>query len=634
MHEKEIELLKLLTVQNTWITSVSLSYSLHISIRSVKNYISIINNEYDLIQSSRNGFIIRDKEKALELINSQSSKAPQTTEERNKYILKKLLLSDEKFDLDELSDELFISRVTLNNEMSKLKLKLSEFELILKTKNNNVFIEGPDTNKKKMISELIYEDSKKSFISLDLIQSYLPNFDLSLIKMIIGNNLSRFHYFMDDFSLLNLVVHIAITMERSTYIDNEPIPRKKKIEINAHVQSIINQITQDIEDKYNLKFTEDDIYEFSLLIMTRVINEKYTDSNIEQKDIVGQPIIDLVNKIQKKTKETYNISLSNKDFKIRFSLHLRSLLIRMENGIKLKNSQMLIIKNSYPFIYDVSVFIADLIHQETSYLLSEDEIAYISLHIGVLIEERKAIKMKVKTVFLNPQYFFNRFDVVERCSQQFEDKMLVLGVASTEEELIKFEEAELVISTVPFTKYPNNEFIMIGYALSQSNQIHIDQILNKIIQNRHRQKIEHQLKTLLREDLFFTGKNFTNEKEAIHEICLILEQHQIVNNDFKTKLFEREAISSSAYSNIAMPHPLQMCANQSVIAVSLHPNSIQWGINQVNAIFMLAIHQDDRLFFKEIFDFITDSISDQNKLQMILKSKTYSEFIATLVSFK
>ena len=84
---------------------------------------------------------------------------------------------------------------------------------------------------------------------------------------------------------------------------------------------------------------------------------------------------------------------------------------------------------------------------------------------------------------------------------------------------------------------------------------------------------------------------------------------------------------------IAMPHPLEMCALNSAIAVSIHPNAITWNNNKVNIIFMLAINIRDSLFLKDIFDFIIEVISEEKKLKTILEVKTYDDFIATLVSF-
>ena len=123
-----------------------------------------------------------------------------------------------------------------------------------------------------------------------------------------------------------------------------------------------------------------------------------------------------------------------------------------------------------------------------------------------------------------------------------------------------------------------------------------------------------------------------DQNDAINVMADALKKQGVVDDSFKQKLFERERISSSAYMNIAM-HPLEMCAFNSAIAVSIHREAIPWNDNKVNIIFMLAINITDRLFLKDIFDFITEVIFEETKLKTLLEAKTCEEFIETLISF-
>lgn len=82
-----------------------------------------------------------------------------------------------------------------------------------------------------------------------------------------------------------------------------------------------------------------------------------------------------------------------------------------------------------------------------------------------------------------------------------------------------------------------------------------------------------------------------------------------------------------------MPHPLEMCSKKSVISVSIHQKPLQWQDNLVNIIFMLAINDEDRVIFKDIFDFITDTISDEDKLFSLIRVKTFDEFIKLIAIY-
>jgi lichenan operon transcriptional antiterminator len=639
MRDKELTILKFLSTQDSWVTSFSMSAFLDISVRTIKSYISNINSEIpNLIESSRKGYIVRNKKLLANVINSvKASCSPQTVEDRKKYILRKLLLETDMYDLDNLAIELFISPVTLTNELQKLRMELADFELTIKTKNNLAFIDGQETNKKKLISKLIYEDSKDSFLSIKMMQSYLPHFDLTIVKQIVSDKLRKHHYFMDDFSLLNLVLHIAITMERKliqkTVVEDAGTGNWESL-VNAHIQEMVVDITGQVEKQFGVEFVDGEIYDFALLIKTRAISDSINDINMDQlSEFVGEDIIRLVSLIQTRTKETYNITIMRQDFTVRFALHIKNLLIRLKHNIVLRNPQMLDIKNSYPFIYDVSVFIANIITQEKGYVLTENEISYIALHLGVLIEERKVIKHEVRAILVNPQYLIKSMDIVNRLSSVFENNLLITEIVSAQHELEAYSDYDLIITTTPFEVYPGKPYVQISAYLTNKDILSVSKKIEEVLKDRIKVKVKSKLEMMFKEELFFVGESFKNQNDAINVMADALEKQGIVDSSFKKKLFERERVSSSAYMNIAMPHPLEMCALNSAIAVSIHPNAITWNNNKVNIIFMLAINIRDSLFLKDIFDFIIEVISEEKKLKTILEVKTYDDFIATLVSF-
>ena len=638
LKSKELTILKFLSSQDGWVTSFSMSALLNISVRSIKSYISDINYQTPgLIESSRKGFFVSDKERLANVISEKKlPSAPQSSEDRKRYILRKLFLEEGQCNLDTLAGEMCISPITLVNELPKLKSELSDFDLVIKTKNNLISIEGPEINKKKLISKLIYEDSENSFLSIKLMQSYLPNYDLLAVKDIISDSLRSNHYFMDDFSLLNLVLHIAITMERkrlySVLTENGPI--KWKTLVSEKIHSIVTGLTGRIEKRFGIEFLQSEIYHFALLVMTRAVSDSVNDVNVDQlSEFVGDNVVKLMSLMQEKTKEAYNISIVNSDFTVRFSLHIKNLLVRLRHNIVLRNPQMLEIKNSYPFIYDVSVFIANIITQETGFILSEDEISYLALYLGVLIEERKVIKHEVRAVLVNPQYFLDSSDLANKLMITFENSLLLTGIVSSHEDLDSYSGYDLIITTIPFFSETARPCIKISAYLTNKDVLAVSKKIEEVLKDRIKSRVESKLRLMFKEELFFVNDDLKNQSDVIENLAGTLESRGYVDSSFKKKIFERELVSSSAYLNIAIPHPFEMCALNSAIAVSLHPNAILWNNRKVNIVFLLAINIRDSLFFKDIFDFITEVISEEKKQKSILEIKTFDQFIATLVSY-
>ena len=638
MKNKELAILKLLMSQEGWVTSFSMSALLNISVRSIKSYIRDINLQAPgLIESSREGFRARDKDRLSGLISSnRSSSLPQTSDDRRRYVLRKLLLVEKTYDIDKLSGEIFISPVTFLNELPKIKAELSDFDLTIKTKHNLISIQGPEANKKKLISKLIYEDSEGSFLSIKHVQSYLPSFDLSVVKDIVSDALRTNHYFMDDFSLLNLVMHIAITMERrrSQGLTDESSLIEWKTLVNENIRNIVTDMTCRIEEEFSIEFLQSEIYHFALLVMTRAISDSLNSVKVDQlSEFVGDDIIRLMSLIQKKTNEAYNISIVNPDFTVRFSLHLKNLLTRLSHNIVLRNPQMLDIKNSYPFIYDVSVFIANIVTQETGYALSEHEISYFALHLGVLIEERKVIKHEVRALLVNPQYFLNLSDLSSKLSSAFENNLLLTGIVPSQEDIGNYSDYDLIITTIPIVPGYSRPFVQVSNYLTNKDILAVSKKIEEVLKARIKARVESKLRLMFKEELFFVSEELKSQDDVIQRLADTLESMGYVDASFKSKLFERELVSSSAYLNIAMPHPFEMCALNSAIAVSIHPGAIPWNSSKVNIVFLLAINIHDSLFFKDIFDFITEVISEEKKLKSILEMKTFEQFIAALVSY-
>lgn len=635
LKDNEIKLLQHLLNQFDYKTSIELAEFCNVSNRSIKTYISRINDYYpNLIISSMDGYKISNREKAADLINQQIHHyIPQSPKDRESFILKRLLISNQSTPLETFADELFVSTDTILNDVTNIRKLLLDFDLTLSINADILKINGPDYNKKKLLKHKLIEDSKDSFLSLTTIQEYFPNIDLFQIKEIFLKILNKHQYFIDDFSLLNFILHLAVTMERQQI-------NKESLDINTDgynfkkIEAIIDELSQEIDAKFHYHFSFDDKQYFQLLIMTRIISKSVSTLSFDNlENIVGSETYHLVSLISHHLSTTFNISIKNQDFLIRFSLHIKNLLARLKNKISFTNLQLRNIKDSFPFIYDVSVYIAKLIMNETHFVMSEDEISYISLHLGALIEEQEILNQKITAVFLVPTYFFNSYDLVNRCIEHFKNEILILGIVSSENDLNEFEAFDLLISTVPLKKAYSSRIVYTQFSNPHRLMNDLQQIVLQIIKHKKVDSFKKQLNQLFHRELFFIFSDKTDKDSTINILCDALKDLHYTNDDFKQKIFEREMISPSAYSNIAMPHPLEMIANKTAVAVSLHPEPLKWNENNVRIVFMIATKNDEKLYLKEIFDMISSIIIDNSIVISLSQMNTYDEFISSLATY-
>ena len=126
MREKHLALIRILVNREEWMTAKQLSLQLHISERSVKNYIGEINYfETNLIEGSRKGYRIQ-RERGRELLGKQQQASlPETPGERVNYMIAQLLTNDSEngggIDLYDISEEIFVSLETLKKDLVRVR---------------------------------------------------------------------------------------------------------------------------------------------------------------------------------------------------------------------------------------------------------------------------------------------------------------------------------------------------------------------------------------------------------------------------------------------------------------------------------------------------------------------------------
>lgn len=197
-------------------TSANLAERLNVSVRSVKNYVREINKEFpNTIQSSYEGYRI-DSKVGVTILADNVNRIPQTSDERVSYIINKLINhnSDVTLDTYDLCDELFVSMSTLKNELTKVKHRLQKFDLQLITKGDLIECSGLEKNKRKMLSTILYDESNVNFVNIESLQHAFIDIDIDFIRKTILEVFDRYHYFINDYSLINLVLHVTIAVDR------------------------------------------------------------------------------------------------------------------------------------------------------------------------------------------------------------------------------------------------------------------------------------------------------------------------------------------------------------------------------------------------------------------------------------
>lgn len=624
MRRKQEELINYLYTHNEKVTANILSKALNLSIRTIKSYIAELNMNYpSLIFSSNRGYVI-DKVKANSLLQYKDD-IPQDYESRCIYIIKKTLLEKQDYiDIFDLCEELFISYSTLKKDIYKMNTSFANFKITFSSENNKLHVGGSEQNKRKLISHVMSEEVSGNFLNLTLLQESFPDYDLDDACTLIKDICKQHHYYLNDFSCVNFILHVTIMVSRINH-GNHIINNNELIQVtNKNDEKIAKELCLALEQVFNVSFNSSEILEIYILFKN---NANYiNDENENVSLLVSDEIIQITKNIIKNVDEHFFINLDSDNFITPFMLHLKNLKNRLIKNNLLKNPMLDSIKISCPTIYDISTFIAYQLTLSFHENVNEDEIAFIALHVGTEIERQKKEETKVSCLLLCPEYLNITSTLHKKIMMDFGDQLTIQKSISFENEILG-NNFDLLITTVPVLESTNYFTVLLPpFPMSYEKNKILDAII-RIENTKKSQILTNNLNFYFNEKLFYSMNEDISKSAVINELAERMINLGYVEENFKEEIWKRETASSTAFMNIAIPHPMKMSAYKTSIGVVISHKGIDWG-NQhfVNVVFMIAFNKIDNKHFHALYESLVLLFNEPIVISEIKKCKNFNDF--------
>ncbi|WP_102338007.1 BglG family transcription antiterminator [Collinsella provencensis] len=636
LNEKELQLLQQLAQSTAPVTARELSAKLGISIRTVESYIQRINCENpETVSSSQRGYRA-DAKAAKELLDQQGipGDVPQTNEERVAYLLHLMLAAPEALDTFDVCEHLYVSYSTVKNVIADIRKKIAPLHLELKMENNQLLLVGSERDKRRLLSDLLYNETAMGFLDLTIIQHAFPDIDVPRIEVCIREALDENQCFANDYSLVNLILHIAITIDRIRngrgQVDS-PSTQMLDAAISPQDLEMARAITHALESAGDVEFNKTEVSELALLLASRTTMLDYrmaSRDNIER--FVGGECLEVVNEMIGALRENAGIDLSDHEFFVRFALHIKNLITRARTGSLSKNPFTSQIKSSCPLLYDTAVIQAGILQRRLNVYINDDEIAYIAFHLGSTLETQKQLTNKIKAVLFCPSYYNVDAKILLFLERYFENDLIVTNVVTDKVDLEHLHGADLLITTVPLTSYYGIPTHLLGIIPKESDRANLQHVVDDIHHEKRRSVLKAHLERLILPELFSVNATLTTRDQVIHCMADRLIQRGYANADFEQQVFEREALSSTAYGTVALPHSLRQTSPRSSISVMISTTPIFWGDDKVDLIFLLSFSKTDQEVFYEVFDPLVSILSDREQISLLAGIDDYQQFIARL----
>lgn len=616
--------------KNEFTTIKELTNSFHVTDRTIRTDIQAINLEIakyecEILLKRKSGYYLMsyNKDKFKELQNQIEKQTNVLTfnslDDRIKYILQKLLYSQDYVILDDLANEVFVSRNTLQNYIKPIKETLETYNLIYVSKPNlGVKVFGNEKDKREcLLNEILCKDTPTYIIGFTKEEQMLfRDIDLFEIQTLVNQLLNKHDIHASDYDRKNLIMHCALMISRVK--TENYIPFDVQFPIQDDIYELIEQLCIQLENKFDIQITSGEKQYIYLHIASNTHMNIYSVNTVKLQN--------QITKLLEVIYEEYNFDL-RQDAILKKDLfnHFSSILSSKNIYMNKKNPLLNTIKTNFPLPFEITLTSTAKVFSEA---LTEDEIGYISLHIGAAIERCFTSMYQKKRVVLVCGSGIATTRMLEaRLQTFFNSKIVIVNKISYAEFMhYDFANIDFVISTIPIQS-DNIPVEIVDFTLKNTD---IEKISKRL---SHMDKKANFVTKFFDKQLFLHKSNAVTKEDVLKELAHLLENQNIVSDTFIHSVLKRESIACTNLNDIfAIPHPMESCSNETKVAVAILDQSVEWNDKheEVQIIFMISIKQGEQKQFEHLYDLFIEIVGNTKLQQDIVHSNSFEEFLYTI----
>lgn len=629
-----------------------------VSSRSIRNYLNEIQQsgllgELTLIKKPSVGIYLEQNEigrielkRRLNMVHRNVDNW--SPESRQQNILKTLFKNRYTYTIQLLADDLYVSKSTIVKDLVYVQKWLEKHGLKLKRKpNQGLWIEGDEYIFRRAMMDLFSEvrnveseineqeienlDYRIDFINFNKIKQLFPKIDLSKIQTILQQAEKKLGYCFTDEAFINLIIHIAITMERVKH-QKEISMEKAQLEKLTHNYEF--QVAQWVVDKiteaFGLQIPVAEVGYISLHMLGARVQQNIKINNFEAVlESENKEFVELAKKIIRVVSEILGVDLTKDKLLLTgLALHLRPTVMRIRYGMKLRNPLLERIKREYTSIFGAAWASSSIFEKMFGITINEEEVGHIAMHIGAAVER---LKRKVKTVVVCASGVGTSQLVTGRLERELPELEIVeiIPVNHLDKQLI--EGVDLIISTVSMRE-KNEKVVHISTLADQKDIANIRNFIEKLHQDAKKDLHHNVLKKTVSEDFCFVNVDLKNKQEIIKVYGTLLEKKGYARSGFVESALRREEITSTSVGKgIAIPHGNDEFVIKPKICVIKLKEPIDWDEGQVDLVFLLALKFQNGKVTKSFFRTFYSILDNQEILQKIRSANSEQEIIGIIL---
>lgn len=614
----------LLMPEDDFITNKQLAENLGVSNRTVYNDIVQLNQIMkdkgaQLVSKPHYGvkLEVTDKGKYLAFLRSlevDTVTVGDNTETRVNKIIEKMIQADAPVKMDDLSDELYVSRSTLKNDLKRVRTFLDSYGLQIDYRSyTGMSINGTEKNLRRCLAKI-----EQNLIAKD--GSFLSE-DMDDISALLKEIFKRHHYKMAAYSFHNFVAHVHVSIERIRQGKEIAAIYSEPNDGDAQTRALTEEIVASLERAYEITFSRT---EFQYLLLHLECKRMVSDTS---EAVVSSDVYEITTRMLKEVQVAFHYDFQH-DFELvtNLALHIVPLRLRLLYDMPFENPMATEICEGAPLAYEMSTVACGVLAKIYGKKVSSDEIAYIALHFNVAIDRYKK-KHKKNVLIICGTGKSSAMLLTYRIKEEYGKYLNVIGTHDSFNLAdVDFKNVDYVLTTVHLEEHIPVPIIEINKPFFMGEE---RSDLRKYFQNDRR-------KTLMRyfsENLFLAHLTADSKESVLKQLCEAAASAVEIPKDAFDHVMRREELGNTAFGNyVAIPHPDRPMGEESFVVTGILEHPILWDRDEVQIIFLIFMKaggdRNLQLFYRSVSRFLSNTAL----VQRLIQNQTYDELISILES--
>lgn len=615
-NQRKAKILKMLMKIDVMTTN-EMALLFHVSSKTIRNDVKEINEEAASIgrilpQPGKGMHLeVTDREKLLQMIERYTNEQIYTPEQRVRYIINYLLSEKNSVSSLKLASHLYISNFQLGSDIKRANKQLSEYGLEIISKGKKGYsLSGAERNKRRyLVDDLNQFSGKNTHLFSESTRNQLRNGITDIFDEV--------SYTINEEMLEYLMDHIVVSMMRyqeGFFLEADEVLFCELCQMPEY--RIAERIASWILTKFQCTFSSEEIVFLTLQLLS---NKEASENTAKDEDIQNMIQTTLAAIHQK-----FGIDFSEDDLlKQSLYLHMLPLMNRIRYDLDIRNPLVSEIKIKYPLTYDLAGEVALLLNQQYQYKLSENELAYLSIHFNLALERYKKKKQKWRILLATPLGTRNCELIEYRLKEYLKEHLSELITLSPRDvPSVDLSSFDLIISTKKLNIETN--YIYIASVLDDE---HLKQIHQTLMYDEN----ELYLINCISSQLIFTDIKGTNKKDILMQICKRLKNVVETEGDLYSSVMEREKLLTTEIGNLAaFPHPLNPISTKTFMSVTILDKPVLWDSQLVQVVFLSAIGKDNEKSLNSFYASFAGLVKSEMKIAQLLSKRNFETLLSLI----